>query len=562
MEANLDRFCYDLPTEPATKNKVLVTGGTGYIGGELIPELMARGYYVRVLVRSFSPKFKERWPSVEVVVADILDYSTLEKALEGIQCAYYFVHSLHLGSKFKEIDALAAKNFRKAAEKCNLNRIIYLGSLGNSDGTLSDHLSSRLEVAEYLQEGKIPVTFLRAAVVIGSGSTSYKIINHLVRNCPLFLLPSWANSRCQPIAIRDVIKYLVGCLEKEETTGKTFDIGSQDILTYRMMLKIQARVLKKKRLFIKSGFSSVNIYTKVSSLFTPVSPTIIKALMESCVNDVVCNPSDIEKLIPFQTISYTEALERALVRESQKKVFNKKKTLKTQLSNGRNQSSALKPPNRSKGLFSDIRYFLLDKPLPRTMIDFETISERENYSYRILQRLDTKVSAYKILNIHKIGINAPAKYVFEELLKWDGDSTCWPNYIARINKQNNRLENLSIHLFGWKSLPLFVLNAISIKKIPDPAETDNARYLLYKCSGGYPIGIFTIYVRSSIASQEEKEQSQLFMMVGFNFYGKENLSKVNLINRMWESVHDRVTLNVLHRMKQLSEWRFEKIQHG
>ncbi|MCZ4694975.1 hypothetical protein DWB61_08230 [Ancylomarina euxinus] len=236
----------------------------------------------------------------------------------------------------------------------------------------------------------------------------------------------------------------------------------------------------------------------------------------------------------------------------------------------------LKPPNKSTNIFTDIRYFLIHKPEVPTLIHFDTILERENYTYRILQRLGVEVSSFKILNIHKIGINAPAKYIFEELLKWDGDSSCWPNHIARVVDRNNSLENLSIYLFGWinfptwikKSLlgrnfiPLFNLNAISIKRIPDPVGTDNARYLLYKSRGGYPIGVFTMYLRSSIPDLEETEQAQLFLMVGFNFYGKEKWSNRNLINRMWEAIHDRVTLNVMNRFKQLCEWRFEKLKQG
>lgn len=574
MEAYPTRYCYDLPTQPATDNKILVTGATGYVGGELIPELVARGYQVRLMVRSFLPHYQERWPSVEIVIADALDYSELKKALEGIDCAYYLIHSLHLFNDFIEVDSLAARNFRKAAEENNLKRIIYLGSLGNPEITLSDHLSSRLKVAEILQKGTPAVTFLRAAIIIGSGSASYKMINHLVRNCPLFLFPVWANSKCQPIAIRDVIKYLVGCLENEATAGKTLDIGSQDILTYRSMLKIQAKVLKKKRVFISSLYSGMNVYVKLTSMLTPVSSDLVKALMASCINDVVCENADIRKLIPFQTLSYTQALEKALVIESQNWIFNEKKELAFQLSNEPNRSMALKPPLRSKGILSDIRNFLLHKPDIPTLIDFSTIAEKENYSYRIIQRLGIEVSTYKILNVHKIGVNVPAKYIFEELLNWNGDSTCWPNHIAKVVRRNNSLENLYIYLFGWTKLPigiksgflgrslspLFALNAIRIKKIPDHAGPDSARYLLYECSGGYPIGIFSMYVRSSIADQHEMEQSQLFLVVGFNFYGHENWSNWNVINRLWESIHDRVTSNVLNRLKQLSEWRFEKLK--
>jgi len=256
--------------------------------------------------------------------------------------------------------------------------------------------------------------------------------------------------------------------------------------------------------------------------------------------------------------------------------LTEKEALSSQLIHEEKHAMTLKPPNRSNHIFSDIRYFLLHKPEVSTLIRFNTTLERENYMYRILQRLGVEVDSYRVLNIHKIGINAPVKYIFEELLKWDGDSSCWPNHIAKVVSRNNSLEKLSIFLFGWTRfpswikngflgrsfIPLFKLNAITIKKIPDPLGYDNARYLLYKSRGGYPIGVFSMYVRSSIAVQEEIEQSQLFLVVGFNFYGKEKWSNRNFINRMWEAIHDRVTLNVMHRFKQLCEWRFEKFRSG
>lgn len=239
-------------------------------------------------------------------------------------------------------------------------------------------------------------------------------------------------------------------------------------------------------------------------------------------------------------------------------------------------SRELTPPNKSTNVFSDIKYFIVHKPEKPTLIKFNSDKEREDFSYRILQRLGVEVDSYKILNIHKIGINVPAKYVFEELLNWNGDSTCWPNHLAKVVQRNSNLENLSIYVLGLTKLPawiknsflgrsfipLFKLNAIVFKKIPDPMAADNARFLLYKSSGGYPIGIFTMYVRSSIDQLNEKEQSQLFLMVGFNFYGHTNWSKRNLINRLWEAVHDRVTSNVISRFRQLCEWRFDKIQNG
>ena len=575
MKAHPGLYCHGLPTYPVLATKALVTGATGYIGGELVPELLARGYQVRAMVRKPSPIYKERWPGAEIAVADAFEYDSLKKALKGIHCAYYLIHSLHLGGKkFTEIDNQAAINFRKAAEENNVKRIIYLGGLGNPDISLSSHLRSRLMVAEELQKGKTPVTFLRAAVIIGSGSTSYKIIRHLTQNCPIFFFPLRANSYCQPIAVRDVIKYLVGCLENAETAGKSYDIGGQDILTYQMMLKVQANALGKKRVFIPSFFSTVNICARIASLLTPVPFKLIKSLMESCANDVVCQNNEIQKMIPFQPLTYEEAIAKALLRESQKPALcNNQKPLRA--GNEKDKTEKLSPPSVSRNIFSDIRYFLLHKPEMPTLIKFNSKTERENYSYRILQRLDIGVTKYRILNIHKIGVNAPAKYVFEELLNWNGDSTCWPNHIAKVERKKNRLENLNIYLFGWtkypswlknslldEPTPLFKLDAIRFQKTPDTADSDNARYLLYECSGGYPIGVFTMYVRSSIEDQQEKEQAQLFLMVGFNFYGKENWSGMKMVNRVWELVHDRVTANVLNRIKQLSEWRFKKIQKG
>ena len=234
------------------------------------------------------------------------------------------------------------------------------------------------------------------------------------------------------------------------------------------------------------------------------------------------------------------------------------------------------PPNRSRGMLSDILFFLLHKPGTSTLIKFTNDEERDNYNQRVMQRIGIDPNHYSVLNIHKIGVEAPVSYVFNELLQWNGDSTCWPNHLARVDRIENDLKRIRIQPFGWqkypfrfmksffgfKIIPLFLLNAIRIKITPDPFDFDNARYLLYNCSGGYPIGIFALYVRSSIPAMGETAQSQLISAVGFNFYGKEDWQKRRrLISILWESVHNRVTSNVLNRLKQLCEWRIESIQH-
>lgn len=236
-----------------------------------------------------------------------------------------------------------------------------------------------------------------------------------------------------------------------------------------------------------------------------------------------------------------------------------------------------KPPSTSKGLFTDILYFMYHKPEHDTLIKFNSEEERNEYNQRILQRIGIDTNRYSVLNIHKIGIEAPVSYIFNELLQWNGDSTCWPNHIAKVDRNENDLENIRILPFGWKKypfkfmksffglklIPLFLLNAIRIKSKPDDFDFDNARYLLYKCSGGYPIGIFAMYVRSSIPEMGETSKSQLIFGVGFNFYGnKKWQEKRKLVNTLWEWIHNRVTANVLNRIKHLSEWRIAHIKNN
>ena len=216
-------------------------------------------------------------------------------------------------------------------------------------------------------------------------------------------------------------------------------------------------------------------------------------------------------------------------------------------------------------IFSEFRSFFLKRPSVPTLIDFTSSEEREHYSKRILQRIDMGVTEYAVLNIHKIGIEIPVRYVFEELLRWDGSSAYWPNRMARVERVNRQLEDIQIFLLGLKNIflgskrknpafkfkPLFKLNAIKIRHSPEPSDTDNARYLLFKCGGGYPIGIFLIYVRSSIRDEGEFEQTQVFFTVAFNLYGKKGWFYTHVINRIWEKIHNRVTGNILNRIKQL-----------
>ena len=314
-----DLFCADLPSTPQpSMGLILVTGATGYIGGRLVPELLARGYCVRVMVRAASPEHKQRWPEAQIVVADALDFQSLKSALQGVHTAYFLIHSLLGGQKdFEAMEIQAAMNFRKAAEENALRRIIYLGGLGDTTSSLSPHLRSRIQVAQELSQGKVAATILRAAVIIGSGSASYEIIEHLTKNLPVIFLPSWAKTRCQPIAVRDVIKYLVGVLEKDETAGCSYDIGGPEIFTYKQMLTILAGLLGKRRLFVPCPFRNIGFFSYFTSLLTPVPAGIIYCLMEGITNEVVCQHEEIKRVLPFEPLSYKVALLKAMSRQEQ-----------------------------------------------------------------------------------------------------------------------------------------------------------------------------------------------------------------------------------------------------
>jgi hypothetical protein len=233
------------------------------------------------------------------------------------------------------------------------------------------------------------------------------------------------------------------------------------------------------------------------------------------------------------------------------------------------------PPLKSLNLLDDIRFFMFHRPAVPTLIKFANRSEKLAYNHSIMQRIGIDVNKYSVLNIHRIGVEAPVRYVYEELLRWDGNSTCWPNHIASVFRLDGELEHIQIYFlgrrnyplgierlpFGLDFIPLFSLNALRFQHLPGISD-DNARYLLYKSSGGYPIGIFTMYVRTAIPERGERAQAQLFMAVGFNFYGKEHNPNLSIVNKIWEAVHNRVTSNVLSRFKQLSEWRFQRLCNG
>jgi len=308
---------------------VLVTGATGYVGGRLVPRLLAADYRIRAMGRSMRKLQGRTWanhPRVELVRADIQDRDPgqLLKAIEGCSAAYYLVHSMNPEHRdFTHADHQAARYFEKAAARSDLKRIIYLGGLGMDSPELSSHLKSRAEVGRILRSGPIPTTILRSAIILGSGSASFEILRYLSERLPLMLLPpSVLNTEIQPICIRDVLTYLESCLDNEETTGETFDIGGPDVLTYRQLFNLYARETGlSKPLFISPGFLSDSntgrwIAFSIAKMVLPVSPAIAEPLLQGASNRAVVMDDRITKVIPVNLMTCREAIRRAIQKDS------------------------------------------------------------------------------------------------------------------------------------------------------------------------------------------------------------------------------------------------------
>jgi uncharacterized protein YbjT (DUF2867 family) len=310
---------------PASSGRVLVTGATGYVGGRLVPSLLAAGYRVRCLARS-APKLAARpWashPGVEIVEADLADEGATAEAMRGCQAAYYLVHSMvATGAGYAEADRRLAERFASAAARAGVGRIIYLGGLGERGPGLSEHLASRREVEAVLSAGPVPVTVLRAAMIIGSGSASFEILRYLVERLPVMVTPRWVTTWCQPIAISNVLAYLVGCVAEPATVGRTLDIGGPDVLSYRDLMRIMAEERGlRRRIIIPVPVLTPRLSSLWIHLVTPLSHQIARPLAEGLRNPVVCRDDAATRLLPQRLLGVREAIRLALEQVAHREV--------------------------------------------------------------------------------------------------------------------------------------------------------------------------------------------------------------------------------------------------
>jgi uncharacterized protein YbjT (DUF2867 family) len=287
--------------------RVLVAGSTGFVGRHLCPALLTAGHEVVALTR----RPQDYRGAGEPAGGDVADPASLTAAMQSCAAAYYLVHQL--GERnFARADANAARAFGQAAAQANVGRIVYLGGLGNSGDDLSEHLRSRREVEGLLGEAGVPVTVLRAGIIVGHGGISWEMTRQLVEHLPAMITPRWVHTRTQPIAIADVIRYLVGVLENPEAVGRVFDIGGPEILEYLQMLRRVAAIEGRPMLVLPVPLLTPSLSSRWLALVTNVDVATGRALIDSMSNEVIVQDDSIRSLVPFEPMDYDSAVLAAL----------------------------------------------------------------------------------------------------------------------------------------------------------------------------------------------------------------------------------------------------------
>lgn len=383
---------------------ILLTGSTGYIGRRLLPVLLDAGHRVFCAVRLRRKFDWEAFPSdtyknVEVIECDFTEPSTLANIPDDIDVAYYLIHSMtSSNADFQDLEKQSGSNFASRIRRTRARQIIYLSGIANSTN-LSHHLTSRTAVEGILRGANVSLTVLRAAIIIGSGSASFEIIRDLVEKLPVMIAPRWLNTRCQPIAIRNVLEYLQGVMLNERAMGKTFDIGGTDVLTYKEMLYTYAKVRRLRRLII-----TVPVLTpRLSSLWlvfvTSTSYSLAKSLVDSMRNEVVCKDEEIRSIVHATLIDYRQALELAFDRVSHKNIISSWKDTLYVKKGWRHIMDNIEVP--SHGVFTDHREIPFSRPVDEVISNLWSIGGQKgwyagNWLWKIRGFADTVVGGVGI----------------------------------------------------------------------------------------------------------------------------------------------------------------------
>lgn len=292
--------------------RVGVVGASGYVGRRLVPALRDRGAIVRAISRRPDADLA-RVADIELAQADALDRASLDRAFAGLDVVVWLVHSMGAGADFAELDRQAARNAAGAAAQAGVRQIVYLGGLGDDDPDLSHHLRSRHETSRILAEGSVPVTTLRAAMIIGQHSASFHMLRDLVHRLPAMVTPRWVTTRSQPIAFADLRDYLIGVCDLPAAYGRTFDVGGPDILTFQQMMERTAELAgRRKPLILPVPVLSPELSSLWCGLVTDVDTRIARPLVEGLRNETVCRNDDILELVPKERMSFDDAVRRAL----------------------------------------------------------------------------------------------------------------------------------------------------------------------------------------------------------------------------------------------------------
>lgn len=309
----------EVPEVAAATSRVLVFGASGYIGSNLVERLQSSPQPVRASARNREVLEGRGWQNVEVVEADALKPETLDAALSGVDVAYYLVHSMAAGRDFARLDRDAAENFSRAASRADVRRIIYLGGLLPSQPD-SVHLRSRKETGDVLRRGAVPVTEIRAGMIVGPGSAAFEVIRDLVNHLPLMLTPRWVYTRSSPIALENLLDYLLRVPYLEQTAGRCYDVGGPEILTYEQIMRQYGDVVGKRPIIIPVPVLSPRLSSYWLRLVTTVPTNIARALIEGLKQDVIADDAPIRELLPLKLLSFKESVRSTLAAESQQRI--------------------------------------------------------------------------------------------------------------------------------------------------------------------------------------------------------------------------------------------------